>query len=261
MTAQQPPDPKTPGQPSSSRSVSRSLLWPATAVALGALLLHNSFDAIGESRPRPLPAAAAPTPATHKAGSPHASGLALTRSVPTRISIPAISVNAPFTPLKIGPSGQLNAPPPNNKNLAGWFEAGVTPGERGTSIVAGHVDTKTGPAVFVGLSELKPGNKIDITRKDGQVATFKVDSVEMFSKARFPNERVYNDTPSAQLRVITCGGEFDLKTKDYKDNVVVFAHLDSAKKASKTPKTPAAPKTPKTPAAPAAPKAPAAAKT
>ncbi|NUK13590.1 class F sortase, partial [Streptomyces lunaelactis] len=56
-----------------------------------------------------------------------------------------------------------------------------------------------------------------------------VDSVETFSKARFPNERVYADTPSPQLRLITCGGDYDRKAKDYEDNVVVFAHLDSVK--------------------------------
>jgi sortase (surface protein transpeptidase) len=151
--------------------------------------------------------------------------------VPTHISIPEIGVSAPFTPLSIGATGQLNAPPPADNNLVGWFEGGVTPGERGSSIVAGHVDTKTGPAVFLLLNTLKPGNTVDITRKDGVVATFEVDSVDSFSKANFPNDRVYADTPDAQLRLITCGGDYDKKAKDYEENVVVFAHLESSKDA------------------------------
>lgn len=82
--------------------------------------------------------------------------------------------------------------------------------------------------MFVQLRLLKPGGKVAITREDGTVASFVVDSVESFSKARFPNERVYADTPNPQLRLITCGGSYDRKKKDYTENVVVFAHLDSA---------------------------------
>lgn len=89
------------------------------------------------------------------------------------------------------------------------------------------MDTKTGPAVFLLLSTLKAGNTVDITREDGKVASFKVDTVETFSKADFPSDRVYSDNGTAQLRLITCGGVYDKKAKDYKDNVVVFAHLVS----------------------------------
>ena len=141
--------------------------------------------------------------------------------------IPEIAVDAPFTQLSIGPTGQLDAPPAADKNLVGWFKDGAAPGERGSAIIAGHVDTKTGPAVFLQLESLKPGSTINITREDGVIATFKVDSVETFNKARFPSDRVYADASTAQLRVITCGGAYDRKVKDYVDNIVVFAHLAS----------------------------------
>jgi hypothetical protein len=199
------------------------------------LLLYNSFeppaDAKSLARPAVVASASAPASASAKTGaspSPELA-LALSRSAPKRISILEIAVNAPFVPLDIGPSGQLDAPPPNDNNLVGWFKGGAAPGERGTSIVAGHVDTKTGPAVFMQLRMVKPGSTVDITREDGIIATFKVDSVEVFSKADFPNKRVYADTTTPQLRLITCGGVYDRKAKDYKDNVVVFAHLDSIK--------------------------------
>jgi len=68
---------------------------------------------------------------------------------------------------------------------------------------------------------------VDITRADGTVAHFTIDSVETFAKNDFPDQRVYGDTPDAQLRIITCGGVFDHAKQDYKDNVVVFAHLDA----------------------------------
>ncbi len=227
MAAPQPSDPDT-----ASPALGRSLLWPVAAVGLGFLLVYNSFDASAGVPPAPavvsLPAASAPASAA-PSGSASAAPLGMPRSEPKRISIKSIAVDAPFTPLSVGPSGQLDAPPANDANLAGWFKDGATPGERGTSVVAGHVDTKTGPAVFLLLSTLKAGHTVDITRQDGSVATFKVDSVETFSKADFPSERVYADNGTAQLRLITCGGVYDKKKKDYEDNVVVFAHLASTK--------------------------------
>lgn len=225
MAAPQPSEPV-----SASPALGRSLLWPVVAVGLGFLLVYNSFDASAGVPPAPavvsLPAApASPAPSASGSTGPRE----LPPSYPERISIKSIAVDAPFTPLSIGSSGQLEAPPADDANLVGWFKNGATPGERGTSVVAGHVDTKTGPAVFLLLSTLKAGNTVDITREDGAVATFKIDSVETFSKADFPSKRVYADNGTAQLRLITCGGVYDKAKKDYEDNVVAFAHLASTK--------------------------------
>ncbi|MEU8629224.1 class F sortase [Streptomyces sp. NPDC048669] len=231
--------PQSPGSPSSRTAsdtitLGRALLWPAAAAGLGMLLIYNSIGSPADDKPPAPPSAAAPAAPAPSASSAApesaAPGPSLPRSVPTRLRIPAIAVDAPFTPLSIGSSGRLDAPPPNDKNLAGWFKDGVTPGERGAAIVAGHVDTTTGPAIFLQLRFLRPGSSVDITRTDGTVATFKVDTVETFSKAKFPDKRVYADTPDAQLRLITCGGNYNKTVKDYEDNVVVFAHLDSSKK-------------------------------
>ncbi|WP_443058982.1 class F sortase [Streptomyces sp. NBC_00388] len=233
MAAVKPPQPKPsdPSPKSVAPPLHRMLLWPALAACLGALLLCNSFG-IGLGSPagdakmqQTRPAAAAPSPRTPLP----AAAAPLSRSEPTRLTIPTIAVDAPFTALDLGKSGRLNPPPADNTNLVGWYRGGATPGERGAAIVAGHVDTKTGPAVFLLLRTLKPGELVNITRKDGAVATFKVDSVETFSKADFPDKRVYGDTTDAQLRLITCGGAYDRDAQDYVDNVVVFAHLDSAK--------------------------------
>nr|WP_262387373.1 class F sortase [Streptomyces sp. TRM49041] len=210
-------------------------------IGLGALLLHNSVDGSTVDQAQQTPPAAvtsaapAPpaSPASPAAPKPTATARdqALPRSAPKRLSIPAIGVDAPFTGLSIGKSGQLNAPPANDDNLVGWFEGGASPGERGSSIVVGHVDTKTGPAVFVLLRTLNPGAMVNITRADGTVARFKVDSVDTFSKANFPDDKVYADTPTPQLRLITCGGKYNRTSRDYEANVVVFAHLDGATRA------------------------------
>ncbi|MER5598790.1 class F sortase [Streptomyces sp. NPDC002265] len=242
--AQQAPPDETPSR-APARHVGPALLWPAAAVALGALLIHHSLAPPADAKPPELPAVVAPPTPLHSVApsgpppsvapplpGPNAmarpSGPVLPRSEPKRIVIPQIGVNAPFTDVSLTPSGQLNTPPLTNKNLAGWYKGGASPGERGTSVVVGHVDTKTGAAIFVYLRFLKPGNTVDITRADGITARFKVDSVQAFSKAHFPNARVYADAPTAQLRLITCGGTYNRSTHEYESNVVVFAHLDTS---------------------------------
>lgn len=227
MAAPQPPQPNQSQTKPASRPLPRALRWPLVAAGLGALLIHNSMESRADLKPRTPPPVI--VPATPSA-TPSAADPALPRSVPERLSIPQIAVNAPFTGLSIGASGQLNPPPADDTNLVGWFRDGASPGERGSSIVVGHVDTKTGPAVFARLESLRPGSMVRITRADGIVASFKVDSVKSFSKEDFPNKRVYADTSSPQLRLITCGGAYDRSAREYEENVVVFAHLDSARR-------------------------------
>ncbi|MFD0276229.1 class F sortase [Kitasatospora sp. NPDC127111] len=227
---------------------SRLLRAGMGAAAAGLLLIYNSVDPgapagsePGQAAPPAASASASPgaAPASPTAAAAQAPAKAaavpaappLKRSKPTRLRIPQIGVDAPFTELTLNPAGQLNAPPPENKNLVGWYRDGVTPGERGSAVVAGHVDTTKGAAVFLLLSLLMPGNKVEVQRADGTVAVFTVDSVETFPKDAFPDQKVYGKTPDAQLRLITCGGTYDKKRRDYLDNVVVFAHLESSHKA------------------------------
>ncbi len=153
-------------------------------------------------------------------------------SPPTRVVIPKIGVDAPFVALGLEPSGELAVPDPNNRNLAGWYKDAATPGSVGTAVVVAHVDTKSGPAAFYGLGALRPGDTADVVRTDGMVATFRIESVEVFEKKSFPSDRVYADTGEAQLRLITCGGTFKKGAQGgYEANVVVFAKLASTRKA------------------------------
>lgn len=145
-------------------------------------------------------------------------------SRPVRLLIPKIRVSAPFIPLSVGRSGQLDAPPADDVNLVGWHAEGTAPGETGTSIIAGHVDTVTSPAVFAELSELEKGDVFHVVRADRSRASFVVDDVETFEKDDFPDERVYADASRPEVRLITCAGAYDRKVMDYTENLVVFAH-------------------------------------
>ncbi|MEV6053786.1 class F sortase [Streptomyces sp. NPDC052107] len=156
---------------------------------------------------------------------PQQPGTELPRSTPTRLRIPKIAVDAPFTTLTIGTSGQLNPPPAGDTNLVGWYAKGASPGEKGTAIIAGHVDTKTSAAVFARLDQLKRGDHFTVERADGRDAEFVVDDQETFAKDDFPSKRVYADARRPEVRLITCAGAYDHKAKDYTDNLVIFAHL------------------------------------
>ncbi|MGR6997761.1 class F sortase [Yinghuangia aomiensis] len=145
--------------------------------------------------------------------------------------MPKTGTDAPFVGLGLEASGQLAVPDPNDRRLAGWYKDGVAPGSPGTAIVVAHVDTKTGPAAFYGLGTLEPGDTAEITRADGIVATFRVESVELFDKKTFPSTRVYADTADAELRMLTCGGSYDKQNGGYQSNVVVFAKLTGTRPA------------------------------
>lgn len=140
---------------------------------------------------------------------------------PVRISIPAIDVDAAVVPLGLDPSGALDAP--DDPDVTGWFIGGAEPGEVGRTVIAGHVDSYTGPAVFRHLRELEEGDEILISGEDGRSVTYVVDSVGQYGKSDFPTNDVYGRSAVPALRLITCGGAFDADSKSYSDNVVVYA--------------------------------------
>ncbi|MFB6553027.1 class F sortase [Streptomyces sp. NPDC056405] len=199
--------------------------WGVIALVLltGLALIRNGSGEFDAGPPQPASAAASDTRVA--AGDGAAAGLTpLPYSVPDRVGIPAIQVDAPMMPVGLDADGWVGAPPPEDPNLAGWFTGAVTPGEKGTAVVVGHVDNQQGPAVFYGLGALKKGNKVDVHRQDGKTAVFEIYGIEVFEKDDFPGDRVYASKGSPELRVITCGGGFS-KQNGYEGNVVAFARM------------------------------------
>ncbi|MFF5185020.1 class F sortase [Streptomyces sp. NPDC000345] len=200
----------------------------ATALCAGAWLLHSG----AETHPPPQPSAAQARSGGRDSGTDGGAAIrsapAMPPSPPVRIRIPSLRVDAPLTGLSLTPAGGLTVPPADRKNLAGWYEAGTTPGERGTAIVAGHVDNAEGPAVFYGLGSLRKHGTVEVDRRDGTVAVFTVDAVEVYDARRFPDDKVYGAATRPELRVITCGGTYSEAT-GYQGNVVVFAHLTGSR--------------------------------
>jgi LPXTG-site transpeptidase (sortase) family protein len=140
---------------------------------------------------------------------------------PRSIRIPAIGVDARVVPLGLARDGTMETPA--DFAATGWYEPGREPGERGPAVIAGHVDSTSGAAVFYRLGELERGDDVDVARADGSVVRFRVEGVERWPKDEFPTKRVFGDTPAATLRLITCSGDFDESTGHYLDNTVVYA--------------------------------------
>ncbi|MFF4345992.1 class F sortase [Streptomyces sp. NPDC001530] len=198
--------------------------WGVIALVLltGLALIRNGSGEFDVGPPQPASAAAADS---RTSGGTFSSAAApLPYSVADRVRIPAIQVDAPVMPVGLDIDGWVAAPPPDDPNLAGWFTGAVSPGEKGTAVIVGHVDNMRGPAVFYGLGALKKGNRIDVVRKDGKTAAFEIYGLEVFAKNNFPGDRVYGSKGTPELRVITCGGGFS-KQHGYDGNVVVFARL------------------------------------
>ncbi|WP_433544305.1 class F sortase (plasmid) [Streptomyces sp. CA-294286] len=154
----------------------------------------------------------------------------LPRSSATKLSVPAMTIEAPITGLGLDRAGRLATPPVDNPRLAGWYRDGPSPGEAGTALIVGHRDTRTGPAIFLNLNALDPGDTVSVLRADRRTAVFTVDAVRTYKKEAFPDAEVYGKTRRPELRLLTCGGKFDRKT-GYTANVVVFAHLTDVKEA------------------------------
>ena len=143
---------------------------------------------------------------------------------PVAVSIPALKVAGPLEDLVADPaSGELAAPA--DPARAGWYAAGVVPGDQGPAVIGGHVDSRSGPGVFFRLRNLRPGDVVDVTRSDGRTVRFSVIGVALYPKDKFPTEAVYGPTAGPELRLVTCGGTFDRSARSYDDNVVVDAAL------------------------------------
>ncbi|MEU7038878.1 class F sortase [Streptomyces sp. NPDC046237] len=214
----------TTGPPPRATSPFRMVAWAALA---GTLLLADAMRDDDPPRPTTQTRRSAERTAEHGAPDRPAPD-PLPASDPVRIRIPAIRVDAFLMRLQLDAKGALQPPPATAPAFAGWYADGTTPGALGTAVVAGHVDTPAGPAVFHQLGALKQGAEIRVDRRDGRTALFTVDAVEEHEKGRFPDDKVYGDSGRPELRLITCGGTWS-KGTGYQANTVVYATLSAVR--------------------------------
>ena len=140
---------------------------------------------------------------------------------PERIVIDSIGVDADIIDLGYEDNGEIEVP--SDFAQTGWFTDSPRPGRVGSSVIAGHVDSRDGPAVFFRLAELGVGDETDIHGEDGEVVTFRVTGKEQHAKSEFPAEEVHRSTGKPELKLVTCGGVFDADERSYRDNIIVSA--------------------------------------
>jgi len=163
--------------------------------------------------------AALPAPVGPIAGAAHSQDAKI--PLPVALTIPAIGVQTRLIHLGLTAAGALQVP--SSTAVAGWYTGSRRPGAIGPAVVAGHIDSHTGPGVFFHLSRLRPGDHVYVRRADGTLAVFRVTAVRSYAKDRFPTLAVYGPTPDAELRLITCGGTFEPQLGSYLSNTVVYA--------------------------------------
>jgi hypothetical protein len=148
------------------------------------------------------------------------------QAAPVRLEIPAIGLDRSLLRLGLDEDDRLQVPTMAQADRPGWYRYSPMPGDIGPAVIAGHVDTTDGPAVFYRLRELDKGDTIRVLRADGRLAVFVVETVRLVRKSRFPTEDVYGPIRYPGLRLITCGGGYDKSRGGYQGNLVVFAKLE-----------------------------------
>ncbi|GAA0410459.1 class F sortase [Acrocarpospora corrugata] len=192
--------------------------------ALPAALLVAVLAGCGTTRPSPAPTLATPVPGWSAVrGQVAVVSPPVRHAEPVSVSMPAIGVRSALERLTLDPKGVMI--PPVEAAVAGWFSAGVRPGDPGPAVIAGHLDSRSGPGIFARLGKLKRGDVVHVDLADGTRVRFRIDEVRVYPKDEFPTEAVYGPTHDAQLRLITCGGSFDAGRGHYADNVIAFASL------------------------------------
>lgn len=146
-------------------------------------------------------------------------------AAPVHVVIPELGVAGPVDGVGLTADGALEVP--GDADAVGWYALGAAPGRDGPAVLVGHVDSHRGPGVFAHLIDAQDDDQITITHADGARTRWRIDRVEAHHKDTFPTDAVYGPTGEPQLRLITCGGEFDRASRSYTQNVIVYASLDA----------------------------------
>lgn len=208
----------------------RSVFWLTLSIGLLFAAAAFSVAATTNSSSRALPPPIARVNILGDAGtvtttSVPTSVLQTQRSTPVSIDIPAINLHASLSSLGLNADHTVQVP--TNFAQPGWYDLGPSPGQIGSAVILGHVDSYKGPAIFFRLRDLVSGDQIHVTLDDGLVANFAVTSVGNYPKVDFPSHQVYGPHGYSALQLVTCGGVFDSQTRSYLSNIVVYTSLIS----------------------------------
>ncbi|MBX0358557.1 class F sortase [Halobacillus sp. Nhm2S1] len=144
-----------------------------------------------------------------------------TAITPKTVIIPAINVEANIEKVGRYTNGQMGEP--ESVDGVGWYKDGYQPGAKGSAVLAGHVDSRTGPAVFYNLEDLQEGDEIIVTDEEGTEQTFIVQKSEAYDRKNAPLNKIFGFSYRRQLNLITCTGEFNKEAGTHDERLVVYA--------------------------------------
>src|SRR5919201_594167 len=147
------------------------------------------------SVPRPTDDRVAPTPGARNPNlvSVHVRSARLDDYVPPQrgprpvsLTIAAIGARAPIVPVGVEDGSHTGQVPPD-VDTVGWYRFGSSPGQPGSAVLLGHVDSRTqGLGAFFGLRELQPGDAVSVSYADGSRSTFRVVARRLYPKSGLP---------------------------------------------------------------------------
>jgi LPXTG-site transpeptidase (sortase) family protein len=151
------------------------------------------------------------------------------RRAPVRLVIPRVGVDASIVPVGTTADGRLATP--GDYSSVGWYQLGPVPGERGRAVLAGHLDSRSGPAVFYRLAELMAGDEVELQPGgSGGRLTFVVRETFVYRTDEVPLEMVFGTSDRRELVLITCEGPFDAGAGGYLQRRIVIAELSGEHK-------------------------------
>jgi len=203
----------------------------ASGLVLAVISLRGGEDtaeepplAIGTPLPTRVPAATAtpaptqpnqPTPTPTPPGDPRLAALDI-----HRLLIPDIGVDAPIIVLGLLPDGTMASP--DGPDEVAWYTFSAKPGEIGNVVMAGHLDyINVGAAVFWSLSELRPGDEVQLVLEDSTIVKYLIESVVEYDEATAPVQDIVGPTANESITLITCSGSFDPASLHYNRRLVV----------------------------------------
>ena len=212
------------------KSISMSIGQGYLSLAMAFILLFSGSSLLikgvsGAGKPSTPPYVASTSVVGQISEGSSNSALGHERSEPISIQIPSQNIESDLIQVGNNTDGTIEVPKADKHDYPAWYKHSSTPGEIGSSVIVGHVDSTTGPSVFFELGNIQPGEKILIKREDGTTATFVAYKTALYPKNEFPTMSVYGPSDNAELRLVTCGGNFNKSINDYEGNTVVFAKL------------------------------------
>ncbi|MGD6966165.1 sortase domain-containing protein [Rossellomorea vietnamensis] len=143
--------------------------------------------------------------------------------VPARIKIPSMDIDTGVIPVGLLDNGEMEVP--EETDITGWYDRGAKPGARGNAVIAGHVDSQEGPAIFFYLKDIEIGETITIFDENGKEKTFKVKAKESYKNEEAPIEKIFGSSSERNLNLITCTGTFNYDEHLYPDRLVIYTEL------------------------------------